>query len=312
MAERRRVALRGAGSRASASAAPVSTSSVADATFSHRAQASLRASTPKPRNDHDPPDPPAARRCHRGSRHGGGGLRRAGDRRLPAGPWHRPAGAAAGPAARRDHGTPRAGLRPDRRALPGPGPAGAGRQDPRAGTRQRHGPGRPLHPARRAAGAGSPDGGNGPVHPGRSGSTSGWSAARFPTWSRRSCSPSSPTVARCWPTTGRSPPTCGAWASGGAGWSPAAGSRRSPRRWRRSRPRRSGARQPRHASAQAATGPSGPVAAIGHPATSACHPTRRWRCPSGCWRRAGRHGRRVPPQVPQDRPGHARLPPIPP
>jgi hypothetical protein len=207
---------------------------------------------------------------------------------------------------------PRGRLRPHRRTLPGPDPTRAGRQAPRAGTRQRHGPGRPLHPARRAAGAGGPDGGDGPVHPGRSGSTSGWSAARFPTWSRRSCSPSSPTVARCWPTTGRSPPTCGAWASGGAGWSPAAGSRRSPRRWRRSRPRRSGARQPRHAGAQAATGPSGPVAAIGHPATSACHPTRRWRCPSGCWRRAGRHGRRVPPQVPQDRPGHARLPPIPP
>src|SRR5215218_4197101 len=64
---------------------------------------------------------------------------------------------------------PRGRLRRHRRALSWPGTAGAGRQAPGAGTRQRHGAGRPLHPPRLTAGPGRPDGRDGPVHPPRTG-----------------------------------------------------------------------------------------------------------------------------------------------
>jgi hypothetical protein len=80
--------------------------------------------------------------------------------------------------------------------------------------------------------------------PGPSGSTSGWSAGRFPTWWRRSCSASRPVgPGRGWPTTGRSGPTCGGRGSTGVRWLRAAGSRRWPPRWLRSRPKLSGVRR---------------------------------------------------------------------
>ena len=59
---------------------------------------------------------------------------------------HRPAGPAARPSAGRHGRAPRGRLRRHRRAVSGPGPPGAGRQAPGAGTRQRHGLGRPFHP----------------------------------------------------------------------------------------------------------------------------------------------------------------------
>jgi hypothetical protein len=107
--------------------------------------------------------------------------------------------------------------------------------------------------------------------PGPSGSTSGWSAARSPTWSRRSRWRSSPMVpARCWATRGSWPPTCGAWANGGAGWSPAAGSRRWRPRWQRSRRKPNGGPQPPRPSASAQ-----PPAAAGGPLRSGRAAPRR-------------------------------------
>ncbi len=113
---------------------------------------------------------------------------------------------------------------------------------------------RPISPRSAAGWAWSPRLWRPCGSPGPAGSTSGWSAGRSRTWWRRSCSPSSPMApARGWPDRRRSPPTCGAWDSGGAGWSRAAGSRRSRRRSPRSRRRPNGARPPRHADGPAPT-----------------------------------------------------------
>jgi hypothetical protein len=91
--------------------------------------------------------------------------------------------------------------------------------------------------------------------PGPSGSTSGWSAGRFPTSWRHSCSASRPVgPGPGWPTTGRSGPTCGGRDSAGVSWSRAAGSRRWRPRWLRSRPKPNGARRVSwHAGAPAPT-----------------------------------------------------------
>src|SRR5829696_3478477 len=89
--------------------------------------------------------------------------------RLPAGSRHRPAGPAPRPTAGRHGRPPRGRLRHHRRAVSGSATTGPGRQATGAGTRQRHGVGGPLHPARWAVRPDRPDGGDGPVHPARAG-----------------------------------------------------------------------------------------------------------------------------------------------
>jgi hypothetical protein len=80
--------------------------------------------------------------------------------------------------------------------------------------------------------------------PGPNGSSSGWSAGRFPTSWTPSCSTSTPVgPARGWSTTGRSGPTCGGRDSTGVRWLRGAGRRPSRPRWLRSRPKLNGVRR---------------------------------------------------------------------
>ena len=71
-------------------------------------------------------------------------------------------------------------------------PTRAGRQAPGPGARQRHGAGGPLHPPSGGGWAWSPRRSRRSGSPGPNGSSSGWSAGRFPTSWRRSSSASRP------------------------------------------------------------------------------------------------------------------------
>jgi hypothetical protein len=195
------------------------------------------------KESHGTLEPPAAGRVDRGSRRDGGGLCRPGDRCVPAGPWHRPAGAATRPPTGRGGCSSRGRLRSHRRTLPRPDPAGAGRQGPCAGTRQRHGAGRPRHPAG-----------------GRLGLVAQTvETVRFTRPERvdfRLVRGPVPHVVEAF-TLEEQPDGAGTllvyqgqlaadlWrlAGGGASWSPAAGSRRSRPRWQRSRLKPNGGQQ---------------------------------------------------------------------